>query len=133
MEQLTSSLGQVYLTIDTDTDNKWILVSWQGYLTAANIQAGARAYTAALARSGFSCVLNDTRAVRGPWDHSMDWVINEWAPSAAQAGLRRFAMITRPETLAQGSADTFSALLTAFEARVFDNLEDAQQWLRFVC
>lgn len=132
MQELKSSLGRVYLTIDTDYENRWIAVQWQGYLTAANVQAGARAYTAALAEAGFACVLNDTRAVRGPWDHSMEWVVNEWAPSAAQAGLRYFAMVTSPETLAQSSADNFSSMLTAFEARLFDNPAAAGQWLRSV-
>jgi len=132
-EELKSALGRVYITIETDADNRWIFVDWQGYLTADNIKEGARAYTAALARSGFSCVLNDTRSVRGPWDHSMDWVINEWAPNAAQAGLRHFAMISTPETLADGSAANFYAQLTAFRGEVFDNLVDARRWLRAHC
>ncbi|MCB2409582.1 STAS/SEC14 domain-containing protein [Hymenobacter lucidus] len=133
MLELKSSLGKVFMTIETDLDNRWIWVTWQGYLTAANIQAGAHAYTTALAQAGFSCVLNDTRLVRGPWGHSMDWVINEWAPNAAKAGLRHFAMITTPESLAEGSATEFYSQLTAFQARVFDSLEEAQHWLRSIC
>ena len=132
-EELKSALGRIYITIETNTENRWIFVDWQGYLTADNIKEGARAYTAALARSGFSCVLNDTRSVRGPWDHSMDWVINEWAPNAAQAGLRHFARISTPETLADGSAANFYAQLTAFRGEVFDNMADARQWLRTQC
>ena len=132
-EELKSALGRIYITIETNTENRWIFVDWQGYLTADNIKEGARAYTAALARSGFSCVLNDTRSVRGPWDHSMDWVINEWAPNAARAGLRHFAMISTPETLADGSAANFYAQLTAFRGEVFDNMADARHWLRTKC
>jgi hypothetical protein len=133
MQELKSSLGRVFLTIETDEENRWIFVRWQGYLTASNIQEGARAYVAALARAGFSCVLNDTRDVRGPWDHSMEWVVNEWAPSAAAAGLQHFAMVVAPESLAESSATNFDAQLTAFRAQVFDNLPAAQQWLRRVC
>ena len=129
-EQLKSSLGRVFLTIETDTKNRWIFTDWQGYLTADNIKTGAAAYTAALAKSGFSCVLNDTRSVRGPWDHSMDWVINVWAPNAAKAGLRHFAMISMPETLSDGSAANFYGQLTAFHGEVFDNMAEAQAWLR---
>ncbi|GGG51456.1 hypothetical protein GCM10011378_29590 [Hymenobacter glacieicola] len=133
MQELKTPLGRVYLTVETDHDNQWIRVNWQGYLTADSIQEGAKAYTAALAKAGFSCVLNDTRAVRGPWDHSMDWVINEWAPNAAAAGMRYFALISTPETLADGSAANFYAQLKAFHAEVFDNTEEAEQWLRRVC
>jgi len=129
MQELKTSLGRTYLTVDTDEANRWIAVDWQGYLTAESIKEGAKAYTAALAASGFGCVLNDTRSVRGPWDHSMDWVINEWAPNAAEAGLKYFALVSTPETLADGSAANFYAQLTAFNAEVFSTLEEAQQWL----
>ena len=128
-QELKSPTGRVYLTIETDTVNRWILVDWIGYLTADSIKAGAQAYTDALAKSGFSCVLNDTRSVRGPWDHSMDWVINVWAPNAAAAGLKYFAMVSTPESLADGSAANFYAQLTAFQAEVFDNLSSARGWL----
>ena len=129
MQELKTSLGRTYLTIETDEANRWIFVNWQGYLTADSIKEGAKAYTAALAASGFACVLNDTRDVRGPWDHSMDWVINEWAPNAAAAGLQYFALISTPETLADGSAANFYAQLTAFHADVFNNPDEARQWL----
>ena len=128
-QELISQLGKVYLTIESDKENRWIFADWQGYLTADNIKKGAQAYTAAVAESGFSCVLNDTRSVRGPWDHSMDWVINEWAPNAARAGLRHFAMISTPETLADGSAANFYGQLIAFTGQVFDNMADARAWL----
>lgn len=129
IQELKSPTGRVYLTIETDTVNRWIFVDWMGYLTAESIKAGAQAYTEALAKSGFSCVLNDTRSVRGPWDHSMDWVINVWAPNAAAAGLKHFAMVSTPESLADGSAANFYAQLKAFQAEVFDNLSSARAWL----
>ncbi|GAB3244514.1 hypothetical protein GCM10027346_42180 [Hymenobacter seoulensis] len=132
-QELHNATGRVYLTIETDPVNRWVAVDWKGYLTADSIKTGAKAYTDALAAAGFSCVLNDTRSVRGPWDHSMDWVINEWAPNAAAAGLTHFALISTPETLADGSAAAFYAQLTAFQAEVFDNLDDAQAWLRPFC
>ncbi|WP_072144898.1 STAS/SEC14 domain-containing protein [Hymenobacter sp. AT01-02] len=118
MQELKSPTNRVYLTLDTDHVNRWVTVNWQGYLTKESIQAGAAAYTQALAKSGYSCVLNDTRKVLGPWDHSMDWVINIWAPQAAAAGLQYFAMITTPDSLAEGSASAFYAQLTAFQAKV---------------
>ena len=130
IKELKSSLDKIYLTIETDHENRWIFADWQGYLTAENIKVGAKAYAQALADAGFSCVLNDTRSVRGPWDHSMDWVINEWAPNAAKAGLRHFAMISTPETLADGSAASFYGQLTAFQGNVFDNMAEARAWLR---
>lgn len=129
-QELKSSLGRPYITVEDDTVNRWIAVDWVGYLTAESIKAGAHAYTTALAKSGFQCVLNDTRKVIGPWDHSLEWVLNEWAPNAAAAGLRYFAMITTPDSLADESAQSFYAQLKAFEVRMFSDEQPAMEWLR---
>lgn len=132
-QELRSSLGRPYITIDTDLTNRWVSVEWVGYLTAESIKAGAKAYIDAVAASGLKCVLNDTRRVLGPWDHSMDWVLNEWAPSATAAGVRHFAMISVPDSMADASAATFYAQLKGFEVRIFGNDDDAKAWLRTVC
>ncbi|WP_345161473.1 STAS/SEC14 domain-containing protein [Nibribacter koreensis] len=104
--------------------------NWMGYLTEESVKAGALAYTDALRKAGLSCVLNDTTQVIGSWDHSIDWVVNEWAPMAAKAGLKHFAMITAPQTFAESSASAFYSNLKSFEAKVFDNISVARQWLR---
>lgn len=129
-QELKSSLGRTYITVEPDTRNRWIDVNWTGYLTGANIRAGAAAYTAALAKSGYNAVLNDTRDVLGPWEHSLDWVINTWAPQAAVAGLTHFAMVTTKESMADASAVSFYHQLKAFRAEMFSDIEEAKKWLR---
>ena len=129
-QELQSALGRPYIVVEPDPQNHWVAVEWKGYLTSDSVKTGAAAYTTTLAELGYRCVLNDTRAVLGPWEHSMDWVINTWAPDAAQAGLRYFAMITTPESMADASAATFYQQLTAFKAEVFSDLEEAKTWLR---
>ncbi len=128
--ELINAFGRVYLTIETDSTNKWVHVNWMGYLTAENIKTGAAAYTAALAEAGYNCVLNDTRLVVGSWGHSLEWVLNEWAPQAAQAGLKHFAMITTPETFAESTAMEFYQNSIAFEVKTFDDMQSAKTWLQ---
>lgn len=129
-QELKSSLGRTYLIVEPDPLNRWIDVNWMGYLTSESIKTGAAAYTAALAKSGYNAVLNDTRAVLGPWEHSLDWVINTWAPQAAAAGLTHFAMVTTKESMADASAVRFYQQLKAFRAEMFSDLEEAKSWLR---
>ncbi|GGF01829.1 STAS/SEC14 domain-containing protein [Hymenobacter cavernae] len=129
-QELKSSLGRAFLTIEPDPANRWIHVDWRGYLTAENIKTGALAYTEALAKANYSCVLNDTRGVIGPWEHSIEWVVNEWAPNAAAAGLKHFAMVVTPASMADTSAISFYEKLTAFKAEVFSDLDAAKAWLR---
>ncbi|WP_210463885.1 STAS/SEC14 domain-containing protein [Rufibacter roseolus] len=129
-QEYRNAFGNVYLTVTVDRENKWVHTDWMGYLTEESLKAGALAYTDALRKAGFNCVLNDTSKVIGSWDHSVEWVVKEWAPQAARAGLRHFAMVTTPQTFAESSASAFYSNLKAFEARVFDNISAARQWLR---
>lgn len=129
-KQLTNAFGKVFITITADTENSWIHTNWNGYLTQENIRAGALAYTNAVKEHGFSCVLNDTSEVLGSWDHSLDWVLDEWSEQAAAAGIKHFALITTPESFAGTTASNFSSNNKAFEVRVFENKTTALAWLR---
>ena len=129
-QELKNAFGRVFLTIDVDTKNEWVHVNWMGYLTAENVKAGAEAYINAMKAADLNCVLNDTRLILGNWDHSMDWVLYEWAPRAAMAGLKYFAMITTPESFGEASASKFQRELKSFEAEVFDNRPQAEEWLQ---
>ncbi|MFD2247799.1 STAS/SEC14 domain-containing protein [Pontibacter ruber] len=129
-QELRNPFGRVYLTIEVDAKNKWVYVNWMGYLTEDNIKTGAIAYANALAKSGHHCVLNDTRLIIGGWDHSLDWVLNDWGPRAARAGLKNFAMITTPETFGGSTASKFYSNIKAFTVEVFDDKGKAEDWLR---
>ncbi|MCJ8163929.1 STAS/SEC14 domain-containing protein [Pontibacter sp. E15-1] len=128
--ELINAFGRVYLTIEVDKTNKWVHVNWMGYLTAENIKTGAAAYTAELANAGYTCVLNDTRLIVGSWGHSLEWVLEEWAPQAARAGLKHFAMITTPESFAESTAMEFYQNSIAFEVKTFDDMGTAKSWLQ---
>lgn len=129
-KELKNAFGKVFLEVTVDTENRWVHTNWIGYLTKDNIMEGALAYTEAVNESGFSCVLNDTSQVLGGWDHSLDWVVNQWGPQAANAGIAYFALITRPDSFAGSTALSFYESLKAFQVKVFDNIADAAVWLR---
>lgn len=130
MQELKSVFGKTFITISVDIENRWIHTNWAGYLTQDNIKAGALAYINAVRESGYSCVLNDSREVLGSWEHSLDWVLNEWAPQAAAAGIRHFALITSPESLAESTASNFLTNIKAFEVRLFAEKPSAEAWLQ---
>ncbi|RDV11514.1 STAS/SEC14 domain-containing protein [Pontibacter diazotrophicus] len=130
-KEYSNIFGKVFLTVDIDKKNHWVHNDWIGYLTRDNVQSGALAYLSAVRESGFSCVLNDNSKVLGSWDHSLEWTAKEWAPLAAKAGIRYFALIITPDSMAESSASNFSSLITAFEIKVFSNVTDAKDWLRY--
>lgn len=129
-QELTNAFDKVFITINTDQENRWVHTNWVGYLTEENIRAGAQAYTQAVKEAGFSCVLNDSTQIVGSWNHSLDWVLNEWAPQAAAAGIRHFAIIITPESFADATAKAFYSSIKAFEVRRFADRTEAENWLR---
>ncbi|MHC2991005.1 hypothetical protein OB13_05185 [Pontibacter sp. HJ8] len=131
MEQsLTNAFGSVYLTIELDTLNRWVYVNWIGYPTEENMKTGVSAYTEVLTNIDYSSILLDTRLMIGTWEHSLNWMLYDWAPEAASAGLEYYAMVVQPETFAEATADDFLSKVTAFEAQVFEDMEEAKDWLR---
>ncbi|WP_018478776.1 STAS/SEC14 domain-containing protein [Pontibacter roseus] len=129
-QELKNAFGKEFITVSVDKENRWVHVIWKGYLTKENVKAGALAYTAAVKEAGYTCVLNDTRQILGGWDHSLDWVVNDWGPQAAQAGIQHFAMIANPASFGESTAAAFYATFKAFEVKVFDNMPSAEDWLR---
>lgn len=130
-QELSNIFGKVFLTIEVDRKNKWVHNDWVGYLTMDNVKSGGLAHLNTVKEAGFSCVLNDSSKILGSWDHSLEWTAKEWAPLAARAGIKHFAMITSPDSMAESSAVNFSNLVAAFEVRVFNHITDAKDWLRY--
>ncbi|WP_162052943.1 STAS/SEC14 domain-containing protein [Pontibacter pamirensis] len=129
-QEFRNAFGKVFLTVTVDKENRWVHTNWNGYLTEENIRVGALAYTEAVKEAGVNCVLNDTRQIIGSWDHSLDWVVNQWGPQAARAGIKHFALITNPASFAEVTATSFYSNLKAFEVKIFDDKAEAEAWLR---
>ncbi len=126
--ELKNAFGKVYLTVEVDTLNRWVYANWIGYSTEASIKAGVIMYTELLG-ADLNCMLIDTRSMIGTWDHSLEWMLSKWAPRAAKAGLAYYALVANPGTFAESTADDFHARVSLFQARVFDDMEAAKDWL----
>jgi len=128
---LTNGFGKVYLRITYDPANHWVYNDWIGYQTYVGIVAGADACLGPLAENACAYLLNDNRQVVGPWDHAVEWIVTNWAPRAIAGGLTHFANVVSSESLAAGSARSMALGLDGqLQMHMFDNMAEAQQWLR---
>jgi hypothetical protein len=115
------------LTYDEDED--WLCATWKGYVDSLEAQQGAAAYLHFAAHQSRALLLNDNSQLRGPWFDSLDWLGEVWVPQAERLGLRYVAHVVQADRL----TDTISSQLPLslpFELQIFQNLADAQQWLR---
>jgi len=129
--ELTNGFNKVYLTIEYDAVNQWVYNNWIGYQTYIGIIAGADACLHPLREYACPYLLNDNRQVIGPWDHAVQWIVEDWAPRAVKEGLTHFAHVVSPESLAALSAEAMHIGIGGrLQMRMFGDYAEAQTWLR---
>lgn len=109
--------------------DQWLRATWRGYVDPAEAMRGAEAYLLHATQVPCSLLLNDNTELRGPWFDSLDWLAEVWVPQAARLGLRYVAHVLQ----ADQNFDILPSHLPAsvpFELQIFQNLDDAQHWLR---
>ncbi|QIX59691.1 hypothetical protein HER32_00175 [Hymenobacter sp. BT18] len=127
----TNSFGKVYLTVQHDHGNQWLYNNWQGLLTTDTVMQGCEGVLRALEATGCTYILNDNRGVIGSWNQANDWIEQHWMPQALAGGLTRFAHVVAPGIFGQASAEAMHQRVgSRFEMRLFQDIEDAQQWLQ---
>lgn len=112
-----------------DETERWLRATWRGYIDPLEAQRGAEAYLAHAAQRPSAFFFNDNSQLRGPWFNSLEWLAEVWVPQASQLGLRYVAHVVQ----ADRHSDIVTGLLPdtlPFELQVFQELDDAQQWLR---
>lgn len=108
---------------------RWLQAVWQGYVDQAEAMRGAQAYLAYAIKQPCPYLFNDNFGLRGPWFESLDWLLHVWVPEAERLGLRYVAHVVQ----ADQHHDIFTTqarIELPFELQLFQDREDARQWLR---
>lgn len=118
-------------TLAYDETERWLYATWQGYVNPVEAQAGAEAYLRCFSQAPSPLLLNDNYLLQGPWFDSLDWLGEVWVPQAERLGLRYVAHVVQADSHADILSIRFPKQLP-FELQLFQDLQDAQQWLRSV-
>ncbi len=129
-KELQNSLGRTFITITYDALNHTVCNNWVGYQTFESIVAGANACAESLQRHNCPNLLNDNRQVIGPWNHAVEWIATDWTPRVIANGLRCFAHVVNPDSLAKMSSEEMQQTVAGFQMQIFGDIEEAKQWLQ---
>ena len=118
-------------TLTFEEDNHWLRATWRGFVDPEEARRGAQSYLDSLTDFRCPLLLNDNTALHGPWFDTLDWLARVWVPQAASLGLRYVAHVVQADTL----HDIISAThrfptLCLFDLQIFDEAEQAEDWLR---
>ncbi|GAB3830468.1 hypothetical protein [Hymenobacter jeollabukensis] len=125
--------GHVYLTAERNRAEGWIHARWSGVQTLETVKEGGLAYVDMLREEPCAKLLNDHSELIGRFTEANEWVAQVWTPMILQAGLRYFAHVLSPGIFGQLSIeDLHQRIGDVFELKMFDDVEEAKQWLRGV-
>ncbi|RSK45215.1 hypothetical protein [Hymenobacter rigui] len=129
--EFNNTFGEVYLFTVFDQPNNWIYNDWQGLLSPGSVLEGCMGVLDILQRTQCAYMLNDNRRVLGSWQQANEWIEQEWIPKALAAGLRYHAHVVAPGVFGQAAAEDMHLRVgNSFHMRLFEQLDDAQTWLR---
>jgi len=123
--------GSVYLTVERNQQDNWIHAHWHGRQTLVSIMDGGLTYVEMLREQPCPKLLNDHRDLVGAFTEANDWIEQVWTPLMIGAGLRYFAQVLSPDIFSQLSIENLQFRIgDLLQIHMFDNLEEAQRWLR---
>ena len=131
MREFKSATGKTFLTINFDSKNNLLYNNWIGYASSDNIMQGATSFLEVLQEVNCACSITDNSEFVGPWHNSLEWLCDSWIPSAKAAGLKFHAHVANKGSFADEAARKLAECVeNAFEMKVFENLLDAQDWIK---
>jgi len=112
-------------------ENQMARCYWKGHTTREMIVEGSELLAYVVGRFNIRMLLVDSSYEEGPWNSSVDWVIDAWMPKVSELGLHKIAIL-----LSKDVFNVFSALEYEQKARekgyritLFEEEEEAMQWL----
>ncbi|WP_276497825.1 hypothetical protein [Pontibacter litorisediminis] len=130
-KELRDANDEVFFRVEADKGNGWIRGCWYGTASVEQAKSVGLLYVECLQRTPYSKILNDTRYYTGPFLDINEWLERVFIPPAVQAGLSCFVDLVpqgQPNRLA--AEDFRRRVQGSFKAHIYDNEEEAMEWLR---
>ncbi|MEQ9098515.1 MAG: hypothetical protein RIF36_26930 [Imperialibacter sp.] len=132
MEVITTDEGVKYLEIGHEPENGWIRCTWYGNVSMAYISKGSSLYSTLLKATGCSKLLNDNTHFEANWIALNDELEKGRMRESVANGLRYMAHVHSSKFITRFSAVDLGTRVKDFEFKLFEQLSEAEQWLRSV-
>ncbi|GHA68753.1 STAS/SEC14 domain-containing protein [Pontibacter akesuensis] len=132
LKEVKSVFGKTFYRIEYKDDLNVVEATWQGTASKQDLRNAIIAGLEVHENTKCAFRLNDNTEFTGPWADSVKWIEEEWLPRAYKSGIRYLAHVARPNSFgeAAGEAMLLGKIGAAIEVKLFDNREDALQWLK---
>ena len=129
--ELKSQSGSTFLYLEYDSVNHWLYTNWIGYQSVDNVKEGFKEIINLRDKYNFVKILNDNRALIGPWDKANQWLEQEIVPIDNPAQVKYMAHVISPGIFGQLSVqDLQTRLQNKVDIKLFEDIKKAEEWLR---
>lgn len=132
MQELQTDEGVKYLEMTYEPENGWIRCKWFGDVPVSYISKGIDCYQQLLKETHCTKLLNDNSRFKANWIELNDRIENERMAESVKNGLRYMAHVNASRFITRFSAVDLGTRVKDFEFKIFEELEDAEDWLRNV-
>lgn len=124
-------LDESWVTIRWDGKHKCLHTEWKAFATSAEFRAALMKALAAIKKKGAIAYLGDGRKVKVIVRKDQEWVNEVWVPLAAEAGLRRVALVTSASGLGKLNVQDAVSLVgdRGLLMHRFDSVPAAEEWI----
>ncbi len=123
---------QAGITISWDASSNSVQATGYGFIDGAKLRNAMNEGLKLLAEKKSSKWLADMREQKIVTQEDQEWTVQEWTPKAANAGLKKAAIVIPKSALGALTIKKITNRVgnSELETAYFDNLEEARQWLR---
>lgn len=132
IEEIRTAAGEKFLEISLEPENGWIRCTWFGNASIADISRGSGRYAEILSATGCPKLLNDNTRFEANWVAFNDELEQGRLQQAYKNGLRYLAHVHSSRFITRFSAVDLGTRITNFEFKLFEQLADAEHWLRTI-
>ncbi|MDX5421624.1 MAG: hypothetical protein LPK07_02745 [Hymenobacteraceae bacterium] len=130
-KELKNNQDEVYFSVETDKEKKWIHGRLSGRLTMEQIKSVGLLYLELLQRTPYSKILHDSTQLQGSYIVANEWLESVCFAPAAQAGLTSLAVVVPEEQdIMLATQDLSNKASDRFKLRSFSEVEEAEEWLK---
>ena len=119
------------MTVDAELDA--VRFRWKGQPTGEEFRYGAGQLLKFVRSKAMPGLIVDARSVTAHHPSSMGWLVREWVPSVASAGVEYVAVVHEDDLLAKTEMETLNDRIQRAESVPFffttDSLMDAREWI----
>lgn len=123
---------KVCCVTEYDEKNGWIFADWKGFISADDIKNWSVPFMEMIKNTSSAYLLNSNLEIKSTWQNANNWIATELVPKVVALGLEKFAHIVPPHLFGQLAAIDLEKKINGsrFTMRIFNNKEEAENWLK---